>query len=203
MAARYYYTRQRQLLGLGHAVLCAQHFVGDQAFVVALGDSIIGMHAKSDVVQRMKRLFVEKAAAAVIAFEEVPHAEVGQYGIADPLEDGEVFELANVVEKPVVESAPSNLAIAARYVLSPIIFSALEQTSFGADHEIQLTDAIQYLTQEGHRVYGVLLKADEKRFDIGNFDTYFRAFIEFALTDEKYGATLRENLSELLDADPT
>jgi UTP--glucose-1-phosphate uridylyltransferase len=198
-AARYYFTRQRQLLGLGHAVLCAKNFVGKQAFVVALGDSIIGMHAKSDIVKRMKNLFLEKEAAAVIAFEEVPPAEVFRYGIAAPRQNGEIFELEDVVEKPSVDTAPSNLAIAARYVFSPIIFSALEQTSFGAGNEIQLTDAIRRLIREGHKVYGVLLQPDEQRFDIGNFDSYFRAFLTFALTDEKYGANLREYLGELLD----
>jgi UTP--glucose-1-phosphate uridylyltransferase len=167
--------------------------------VVALGDSIIGMHAKSDIVKRMKNLFLEKEAAAVIAFEEVPHAEVFRYGIAAPRQNGEIFELEDVVEKPSVETAPSNLAIAARYVFSPIIFSALEQTSFGAGNEIQLTDAIRRLIREGHKVYGLLLQPDEKRFDIGNFDSYFRAFLTFALTDEKYGANLREYLGELLD----
>jgi UTP--glucose-1-phosphate uridylyltransferase len=198
-AARYYFTRQRQLLGLGHAVLCAKNFVGEKAFVVALGDSIIGMHAKSDIVKRMKNLFLEKAAAAVIAFEEVPHTEVFRYGIAAPRQDGEIFELEDVVEKPSVDTAPSNLAIAARYVFSPTIFNALEQTSFGTGNEIQLTDAIRRLIREGHKVYGVLLQPDEKRFDIGNFDSYFRAFLTFALTDEKYGENLREYLGELLD----
>ena len=198
-AARYYYTRQRQLLGLGHAVLCAKNFVGKQAFVVALGDSIIGMHAKSDVVSRMKKLFLVQEAAAVIAFEKVPHAEVSRYGIAVPRQDGDIFELADVIEKPSVDTAPSDLAIAARYVFSPVIFEALQQTSFGTGNEIQLTDAIRRLIHEGHKVYGVLLQPDEKRFDIGNFDSYFRAFLTFALTDEQYGGKLREYLGELLD----
>lgn len=202
-SARYYYTRQRQLLGLGHAVLCAKHFVGNQPFVVALGDSIIGMHAESDVIKRMKKLFLAQEAAAVIAFEKVPHADVFRYGIAAPREDGEIFELADVIEKPSVDNAPSNLAIAARYVFSPIIFRALEQTGFGTGNEIQLTDAIRTLIREGHKVYGVLLQPDEKRFDIGNFNSYFRAFISFALTDEKFGHNLREYLGELLDADHT
>jgi UTP--glucose-1-phosphate uridylyltransferase len=200
-AARFYYTRQRQILGLGHAVLCAKNFVGNQAFVVALGDSIIGIHAESDVVRRMKRLYLEREAAAVIAFEQVPEDEVFRYGIADPRDTGEIFELADVIEKPSLEDAPSNLAIAARYVFDPVIFSALEQTSFGAGDEIQLTDGIRCLIQEGYKVYGVLLKPDEKRFDIGNFNSYFQAFVSFALTDEKYGANLREFLGELINAD--
>jgi UTP--glucose-1-phosphate uridylyltransferase len=200
-SVRYFYTRQRQLLGLGHAVLCAKNFVGNQPFVVALGDSIIGMNAESNVVQRMKELFIARGATAVIAFEEVPPTEVFRYGIAVPREDGDIFELTDVVEKPPVDEAPSNLAIAARYVFSPAIFNALEQTGFGAGNEIQLTDAIRRLIQEGHKVYGVRLQPHEKRYDIGNFGSYFRAFVEFALTDKKFGADLRQHLEVLLDAD--
>jgi len=198
---QYFYTRQRQLLGLGHAVLCGKHFVGDQSFVVALGDSIIGINAQSDVVRRMKQCFVEREAAAVIAFETVPREDVYRYGIAVPKSEDEIFQLADVIEKPSVAEAPSNLAIAARYVFSPIIFDALEQTGFGAGDEIQLTDAIRQLIQEGHKVYGMRLREDEKRYDIGNFGSYFRAFVEFCLADEKYGADLRRHLEGLLDVD--
>ncbi|MEJ2749975.1 MAG: sugar phosphate nucleotidyltransferase, partial [Anaerolineae bacterium] len=123
-SVRYFYTRQRQLLGLGHAVLCAKNFVGDQPFVVALGDSIIGINAKSDVVKRMKEQFLAREATAVIAFEEVPRADVSRYGIAVPRDNGDIFELADVVEKPSVDKAPSNLAIAARYVFSPVKYTA-------------------------------------------------------------------------------
>ena len=199
----YFYTRQRRLLGLGHAVLCGRHFVGEQPFVVALGDSIIGMNAQSDVVQRMKQCFVEKDAAAVIAFEEVPRQEVRHYGIAAPKNNDDIFELADVIEKPSPAEAPSNLAIAARYVFSPAIFDALEQTGFGAGDEIQLTDAIRQLIREGRKVYGMRLQKDEKRYDIGNFGAYFRAFVEFGLADERFGADLRQHLEELLDVDHT
>jgi UTP--glucose-1-phosphate uridylyltransferase len=97
---QYFYTRQRQLLGLGHAVLCARPFVSDQPFVVALGDSIIGMHASSDIVSRMTQCFLDRGASAVVAFEEVPRCDVRHYGIAKPRSAGEVFELEDVVEKP-------------------------------------------------------------------------------------------------------
>jgi len=198
---RYFFTRQRQLLGLGHAVLCAEPFVGNQPFVVALGDSIIGMNAQSDVVRRMTQFFQEKRAAAVIAFEEVPSSEVHHYGIAQPKESGAIFELADVVEKPSAEEAPSNFAIAARYVFAPSIFQALEQTQPGKGGEIQLTDAIRLLIQQGAPVYGMCLHPAEKRYDIGNFDSYFRAFVEFALADEKHGPALRSYLEEVICAD--
>src|SRR3954451_19638211 len=125
---QYFYTRQRELLGLGHAISCARSFAGNQPFVVALGDSIIGMHAASDVVERMTRCYQERDPAAVIAFEEVPADEVSRYGIAKPKQDDELFEIEDLIEKPSPREAPSNLAIAARYVLSPAIFDALEKT---------------------------------------------------------------------------
>jgi len=195
---RYFYTRQRELLGLGHAVSCARSFVATQPFVVALGDSIIGMHAESDVVQRMTRCYHEREAAAVIAFEEVPHDEVSQYGIARPKTDDELFEILDLVEKPSPREAPSNLAIAARYVLSPAIFDALAQTRRGKGGEIQLTDAIRAVIQNGGRAYGVRLRPDERRYDIGNFEAYFEAFVEFALADPAHGDAVRRHLLKAL-----
>jgi len=201
--AQYFYTRQRQLLGLGHAIGMARSFVGQQPFVVALGDSIIGMNAQSDVVQRMNRCFIDNNAAAVIAFEEVPTSEVHHYGIAQPKsgENRDVFKLADVVEKPTAEEAPSNLAIAARYVFAPSIFDAIERVQPGKNNEIQLTDAIRLIIQEGGKVYGVRLHENERRYDIGNFETYFRAFVEFSLADEKLGESLRRYLTDYLAQD--
>jgi UTP--glucose-1-phosphate uridylyltransferase len=194
---QYFYTRQRQLLGLGHAVLCAAPFVGDQPFVVALGDSIIGLNAQSDVVKRMIECFWDTGAQAVVAFEKVPHEEVVHYGIAKPKTNSPVFQVVDVIEKPSVDEAPSTLAIAARYVFAPTIFDALRRTPPGKGGEIQLTDAIRLLLQQGGTVYGVTLQG-ERRYDIGNFDSYFRAFVEFALADEKYGAGLREYVEKLI-----
>ena len=197
-AVQFFYTRQRQLLGLGHAVLCARSFVGRRPFIVALGDSIIGMHAESDVVRRMVRCFLERDAVAVIAFEEVPPGDVMHYGVAAPMSAGDVFQLADVVEKPSPEEAPSNLAIAARYILSPAVFDALDQTAPGKGGEIQLTDAIRSQIRQGGKAYGVRLTGGERRYDIGNFDAYFQAFVEFALADPRHGAELRRYLEALL-----
>lgn len=201
MPVEYFYTRQREQLGLGHAVLCARPLVDGQSFVVALGDSIIGRHADSDIVQRMKTEFEKNGADVVIAFEEVPREEVVRYGIAQPRgAAGDVFELADVVEKPSVEEAPSNLAVAARYVFSPAIFDELEKTKPGKGGEIQLTDAIRSLLKSGKKGIGMRLHADERRYDIGNFGSYFRAFTEFAMTDEEFGQPLRQHLRKWLDA---
>ncbi len=196
---QYCYTRQRRQLGLGHAVLCAQPLVGEQAFVVALGDSIIGLQEQSRVVQAMIAEFESQRADAVIAFEEVPRADVVQYGIAKPRNGlTTVFELADLIEKPAVAEAPSNLAVAARYVFSPAIFQCLARTAPGKNDEIQLTDAIRLLIREGGRVLGMRLPAGETRFDIGNFASYFQAFVEFALADPQQGPALRSYLQGLL-----
>ena len=198
----YFYTRQRRQLGLGHAVLCARPLVGDQPFVVALGDSIIGVNAQSNIVARMVERFEADGADVVVAFEEVPREEVVRYGIARPAagEPGDVFELADLVEKPSVDEAPSQLAVAARYVLSPRSFDALASTEPGKGGEIQLTDAIRRVLADGGRGIGIRLQSSERRFDIGNFGSYFRAFTEFALADPRYGDELRAFVRERIDS---
>jgi UTP--glucose-1-phosphate uridylyltransferase len=196
----YFYTRQRRQLGLGHAVLCAKPLIGDQPFVVALGDSIIGLHAESDIVRRMVRQFEETGADAVVAFEDVPRRDVVQYGIAQtPTPDAETFVLPDVIEKPSVAEAPSTLAVAARYVFSPAIFDYLEQTTPGKGGEIQLTDAMRLMLQDGCKGYGLRLGDGEVRYDLGNFESYFRTFAEFALSDPKYGPGLKAHIRNLLD----
>jgi UTP--glucose-1-phosphate uridylyltransferase len=196
----YFYTRQRRQLGLGHAVACARSFVGENPFVVALGDSIIGLHAQSRIVEQMVGEFERSGASLVVAFEEVPRADVVHYGIAKPRGNAaDVFELADVVEKPAMAEAPSNLAVAARYVFSPAIFAELATTKPGKGGEIQLTDAIRGLLRAGHKGIGVRLPPGQRRFDIGNFESYFRAFTEFALFDPDYGRALRKYVRELLD----
>lgn len=198
-AMEYFYTRQRRQLGLGHAVLCAQPLVGNQPFVVALGDSIIGLNAESDIVRRMTELFEAEQADLVVAFEEVPPEDVFRYGIAQPRGPiGETFQLERLIEKPTIDEAPSNLAVAARYVFSPRIFQKLAETKPGKGGEIQLTDAIQLVLDDGGKGFGMRLRSDERRFDIGNFESYFRAFVEFALADPKYGEGLHEFVRTLL-----
>jgi UTP--glucose-1-phosphate uridylyltransferase len=196
---QYFYTRQRRQLGLGHAILCARPLVGEQPVVVALGDSIIGINAQSDIVRRMVKEFTRTGADAVIAFETVPREEVVQYGIAHPRGPaGALFELQDIIEKPGVAEAPSNLAVAARYVFRPSIFEWLTKTPPGKGGEIQLTDAIRLLLKNGGKVLGMQLAPGERRFDIGNFESYFQAFIEFALADPRHGTELREFVRKLI-----
>ncbi|MFT7642243.1 MAG: UTP--glucose-1-phosphate uridylyltransferase [Pirellulaceae bacterium] len=199
MELEFFYTRQRRQLGLGHAVLCAKPVAQREPFVVALGDTILGLHAQSNIVKRMVDVFEREKADAVIAFETVPQEEVFRYGVAKvKQQQDDFFELEDLVEKPRPEDAPSNLAVASRYVFQPVIFEHLEQTKAGKGNEIQLTDAISRLIQAGGRVLGVSLPPGENRFDIGNFDSYFRSFVEFGLADPVYGENLRKFLKAKL-----
>ena len=198
LKANFFYTRQRLQKGLGDAVLCGENFAGEEPFLVALGDSILGLHAASRVVSRMAEVFEDKRASCVIAVEEVPMEETRHYGIVQPDESGDVFRIVNLVEKPKPEEAPSNLAIAGRYIFSPVIFDMIRRVQPDRRGEIQLTNAIQLLCEEGRRVMAVKLTAEEKRYDIGNFPSYFESFVEFALADPVYGEEFRHVLERLL-----
>ncbi len=192
------YTRQRRQRGLGDAVLCAESFAGTEPFVVALGDSIIGRHKPSNIVSRLIDAFEQHQAACAIAVEQVPFDQVSMYGIVKPASEDDVFIINDLVEKPPISEAPSNWAIAGRYVFAPNLFDAIRQTGFDHRGEIQLTDAIRLMLRQGRPVVGVRLTADEKRYDIGNFESYFETFVEFALTDPVYGEKLRHHVRELL-----
>jgi UTP--glucose-1-phosphate uridylyltransferase len=199
LQANFFYTRQRFQKGLGDAILCAENFAGEQPFVVALGDSILGLNARSRAVNRMCEVFEERRASCVIAVEEVPLEETHHYGVVQP-ENGpdDCFRVVNLVEKPEAGHAPSNLAIAGRYVFSPLIFDMIRRVQPDKRGEIQLTDAIQMLCDEGRRVMAVRLTAEERRYDIGNFPSYFESFVEFALADPIYGPEFRKVLERLL-----
>jgi len=199
LAANLFYTRQRLQKGLGDAVLCAENFAGEEPFLVALGDSILGLNAVSRAVSRMAEVFEARRASCVIAVEEVPREETRHYGIVQPEgHEDDVFRVVNLVEKPAPKDAPSNLAIAGRYIFSPLIFDMIRRVKPDARGEIQLTDAIQLMCEEGRRVVAVKLTAEEKRYDIGNFPSYFESFVEFAPADPVYGAEFRRVLERLL-----
>lgn len=194
----FYYTRQRERRGTGDAVRCARDFTAKVPFVVAFGDSIIAGNRESPIVKRIIHCFNEHDPVAVIAFREVPTEQVANYGVAEPKDEGDIFELEDLVEKPSPGSAPSNLAIVPRYVFSPDIYEAIDRTEPTDTGEVQLTDAIRMLIREGRKVFGVKLAPGEKRYDIGNFLSYFRTFIDFALADEEYGDSVRKYMKDAL-----
>ncbi len=196
----YFYTRQRRQLGLGHAVLCAQPLIGKEPAVVALGDSIIGRNGDSQIVQRMIAAFDSEKADAVIAIEEVTADQVNQFGMVtarDPA--AELLTLTGAVEKPEVHPSAGNLSIAARYVFSSAVYDALHRVKPDGQGMIQLTDAIDLLIQDGAKVIGLKLGQQTQRYDIGGFESYFKTFLDFALTDPEFGATLRNHVQQVLD----
>jgi len=193
--ASFTYVFQNEQRGLGHAILQAESALGKEPFLVALGDAII---TSRSLIGRMLEAHQTSGAAGVIAFEEVPRDLVSRYGIADARGDGNVFEVAALIEKPDPDKAPGILAISARYLLEPDIFRYLRATPPGHSGEIQLTDAIRSLIAGGQRVLGVRLLPGERRYDIGSFETYTEAFIDFALRDERSGPDLTRLLHRCL-----
>lgn len=201
MRMQFFFTRQRKQKGLGDAVLCAQKFTKNEPFAVALGDSIIGLQGRSRLLEQMCRVFEQEDPAAVIAVQEVAGERVSSYGIVKPAAEGEIFPVSDIVEKPELKDAPSNMAVAARYLFSPEIYKAINHTYADKKGEVQLTDAIRLMIREGRKVMGIRLPAGDARYDIGNFGAYYRAFIEFALEDPDYADEVRAFIKEKLGED--
>lgn len=199
----FFYTRQSVPAGNADAVRQAADFVGDEPFVVAFGDTIIRSGERQALVQRMMQAHVQSGAACTLAVEEVAPDDVFRYGVVAPAHgvtvgDG-AFELASLVEKPEMSAAPSNLAIAPRYVFDRSIFDAIDATLPGRGGELWLTDSIAILLKQRRHVQALKLKESEHRYDIGTFETYFKAFIDFALTDDRYGYLIRQYLIQKAD----
>ena len=191
-----HYLRQQDPKGLGHAVLRAKTHVGDDPFAVLLGDDLIDEN--EDLLERM--IDVQQATGgSVVALMEVPKDQISAYGCADiTTVDGEEYVQVNgLVEKPSPDEAPSNLAIIGRYVLHPEIFEILENTPPGRGGEIQLTDAMQTISDQGdqaHGMYGVVFKG--RRFDTGDKLSYLKANIVLACERNDLGPDLREWVKE-------
>ncbi len=176
-----HYIRQTEALGLGHAVYCAKKHVGDEPFVVLLGDDVI--FSRVPCCRQLMDCH-EKHGGSVIAVHEVRKDMLKQYGVIDGLGvGGSTYEIKDLVEKPRTGEAPSNLAIIGRYLLTPEIFDAIEQTELGKGGEIQLTDAIKLLSRE-QRIYAT--EFDGERYDLGNKEDYIRATIQYALRREEF-----------------
>ena len=190
------YVRQKEALGLGHAVLMARELVGDEPFAVLLADDIID--AQVPVLKQMMAVF-EETKGSVIATQVVEGPSISAYGVieAKPVNGrfaGRLHEITNLVEKPKPEEAPSNLAVIGRYILTPKIFSMLDRTPLGPGGELQLTDALKLLLQE-EKVYGFTFEG--KRHDTGNKLGFLKATIEFALKRPDLGDELRQYLKNL------
>ena len=188
-----FYTRQKNPRGLADAIGRAEAFAAGEPFIVCLGDAIIHGDEPGSLVKRLTEAYEETEAGAVIAFQRVASEDVVKYGIAAPKDKiGARFEVADLIEKPSVQEAPSNLAITARYAFSPDVFDFIRQTPPGRGNEIQITDSVRLMIRAGHSVWGVRLADNEVRYDVGNFQTYYRAFFEFALMDPEFGESFRE-----------
>lgn len=174
-----HFVWQREMRGLGDAVYCARHHVGDESFAVLLGDTIIESATDRPITRQLADIHDAREDAPVIALQEVPREHVSRYGIAKGTvsEDG-VMELTDLIEKPSIEEAPSNLAVSARYILTPEIFGFIAETKRGKNNEIQLTDAIRSLLQT-RSAYGLQFKGN--RYDVGNKTDFITTNIDFAL----------------------
>lgn len=198
MGVSFAYTRQPTPRGLGDAVLRAEGFTGDAPFAVALGDGILGTRERPDVVGRLARALHDHRAACAIAVREVPRREVGRYGIVDVQPGGDdVVMVGAIVEKPDPADAPSTLAVAARYVMTPAIYGALRAVAPAGSGELELTSAIAWLVAQGRTVVAVRL-GDLERHDVGTHESYAAAFLRFALTDRDHGERMRALARELL-----
>lgn len=189
-----FYTRQGTPSGVADAVGLARDFAGGEPIVVAFGDTII---YGSDLVARLMKAFQASRASGAVAVERIAPEDAFRYGIVDVREIDGSLVAVDLVEKPAPGRAPSDLAIVPRYVFDPSIFDAIEATRPGLGGERWLTDSITILARESPPVRVVPLQPDERRYDIGNFESYFRAFIDFALADPQYGAGVRQYVSEL------
>lgn len=189
-----FYVRQRQALGLGHAILCARDFVGNEPFAVLLGDDIID--SRQPCLGQLLDVFNERK-GSVLALEKVPMENISSYGCVEAdLLEGNSFQITNMVEKPAREDAPSDMAIIGRYILTPRIFEILEKQEPGKGGEIQLTDAILKLSRE-ESVYGCLFEG--LRHDCGDKLGFLKATVDMALKRdefrEEFEAYLRQRLS--------
>lgn len=188
--AEIHYIRQKHPAGLGHAILCASRHVGNEPFVVLLGDIITSdPPCTNELVEAY-----EKVGSSVIAVEPVPADRISAYGVIKGKRlEGGLFQIEDLVEKPSPEEAPSNLAMLGRYILTPGIFEALERTGPGRGGEIQLTDGLKLLLEK-EPIYA--LEVSGRRYDIGNKLEWLKATFELALDDAEIGPKLKEFLED-------
>ncbi|MBR5473913.1 MAG: UTP--glucose-1-phosphate uridylyltransferase GalU [Lachnospiraceae bacterium] len=195
--ANIYYVRQKEPKGLGHAILCAKSFIGDEPFAILLGDDIVVNKNGDPALKQLIDVYYKKN-ASVVGVQTVPDKDVHKYGIVDPDKstkaNGRLSKLSGMVEKPKLEDAPSNLAVLGRYVLTPAIFDYLESQTTGAGGEIQLTDAIKRL-MDAQAVYAYDFEG--YRYDAGDKFGFIQATIDFALDRPELRPQLIEYIKKL------
>jgi len=199
--ANIHYIRQKEPRGLGHAILTAKHFIGNEPFAVLLGDDVVV--SKKPCLSQMMEVFDEYK-TSVLGVQKVAHEVVNKYGIVDcKAIDARVYKVRDLVEKPKLEDAPSDIAILGRYIITPSIFPYLETQDVGAGGEIQLTDALRRLSKD-EAMYAYEFKGH--RYDVGTKLGFIQANIEFALRNDEikaemaeYLKALNDNMSEMLD----
>ena len=177
---RVHYIRQKEPRGLGHAILCAKQFIGNEPFAVMLGDDVV-YNPEQPALRQLMSVY-EKTGASVLGVQKVPHEKVSSYGVVAVrgTEDPRLFAVADMVEKPPVEEAPSDYAVLGRYVITPEIFSILEHTEPGAGNEIQLTDGLRALGKI-QPMYAYDFAG--RRYDVGDKEGFLEATVEYALRD--------------------
>jgi len=190
--ANFWYVRQPEARGLGHAVACARSMVGDEPFAVLLADDVI--HHETPALKQMMEVY-EEFGTSVIGLKPVPEAEVVNYGViaSQPLRPG-LHRVVDMVEKPKPADAPSNLSVTGRYILDPAIFGALEQTTVGAGGELQLTDALKAMLR-GRIIHGLELQG--RRFDAGSKLGFLMATVALGLDSPELGPEFRAFLKDL------
>jgi UTP--glucose-1-phosphate uridylyltransferase len=189
------YVRQKEALGLGHAVLTARELVGDEPFAVLLADDVID--AEVPCLKQMMEVF-DKMQCSVLATQVVEGPGISAYGVLEatpvPGSNGKLYEVMNLVEKPRPEEAPSNLAVIGRYILTPTVFETLSDIKAGAGGELQLTDGLKQLLKK-EKIYGYVFEG--KRHDTGDKLGFLKATVEFALKRADLGGPLRQYLKSL------
>ncbi|MGL4980948.1 MAG: UTP--glucose-1-phosphate uridylyltransferase GalU [Fusobacteriaceae bacterium] len=195
--ANIFYVRQNKPLGLGHAILKAKPFIGDEPFVIALGDDI--MYNPNTPVSKQLIEKYEQYGTSIIGVQEVAEKDVSKYGVVAPVAqlDERTIEITDFVEKPTLEEAPSRMACLGRYLLDGKIFQYLEDTEVGKGGEIQLTDGILNMMKAGEKV--LAYNFEGKRYDIGNKIGLLKANIEFGLRHEELKSELKDYLKDEIE----
>lgn len=189
-----YYIRQKEPKGLGHAISCAKTFVGDEPFAVMLGDDVVD--SKVPCLKQLINCYDEYK-TTILGVQEVPKEDINKYGIVNGMHiEDRVYKVKDLIEKPKIEEAPSNIAILGRYIITPQIFDILSHTQPGKSDEIQLTDALKTLIkQEAMYAY----KFDGRRYDVGDKLGFLEATVEFALQREELKEKFMKYLISLKD----